>query len=391
MITFNGQVLIFNYNALDDSFIYPTGGRNYIKFRFDDYYQPAFSAEIEAVQNSVHPNIWTVYNDSKNWDNFTDYIMTKQEGAAVINPSEILEIKSTNVTSMNETFAYLHFSAYPSFDTSKVVSMVGTFSGNTAMEEMPNLDTSRVSSMSGTFCNCSSLKTVPKYNTSNVTNMNTTFYNCYSLSSVPEFDTRKVVTMGSTFMNCTNLKSATLLNTSAVTWMAGMFAGCSALTSVPLYNTENVSVMQGMFMQCSSLSSLPNLNTTNVRIMDDVCHYCVNLTAIPPSFDTRNVTSFTHAFDRCSALTSIPLLNTDKMVSTDYAFRECVYVQSGALNLYNQMTAQTTPPSYHVSNFARCGERTTNGAAELAQIPISWGGTYITANTGYTPENPWGF
>jgi hypothetical protein len=56
-------------------------------------------------------------------------------------------------------------------------------------------------------------------------------------------------------------------------------------------------------------------------------------------------------------------------------FRDCLNVQSGALALYQQASTQTTPPSDHSYTFTNCGKNTQTGAAELAQIPSSWGGT----------------
>jgi hypothetical protein len=56
-------------------------------------------------------------------------------------------------------------------------------------------------------------------------------------------------------------------------------------------------------------------------------------------------------------------------------FAWCYEVQSGALALYNQMSTQITPPAEHTQTFRSCGSHTTTGAAELAQIPSSWGGT----------------
>jgi len=56
-------------------------------------------------------------------------------------------------------------------------------------------------------------------------------------------------------------------------------------------------------------------------------------------------------------------------------FHNCTKVESGALALYQQASTQTRPPSSHTYCFRSCGSDTTTGAAELAQIPSSWGGT----------------
>jgi len=58
----------------------------------------------------------------------------------------------------------------------------------------------------------------------------------------------------------------------------------------------------------------------------------------------------------------------------DDMFMNCYKVESGALALYQQARSQANPPSTHNHAFANCGRDTVTGAAELAQIPVSWGG-----------------
>lgn len=75
-------------------------------------------------------------------------------------------------------------------------------------------------------------------------------------------------------------------------------------------------------------------------------------------------------------LTSIPniTLPTDTSVIVNNAFSGNKEVTGGALNLYNKFIAADWQGT-HVSCFTNCGVNTTTGAAELAQIPSSWGGT----------------
>ena len=115
-------------------------------------------------------------------------------------------------------------------------------------------------------------------------------------------------------------------NTSNVTSMSGMFGYCAALTSVQLFNTSSVTNMSSMFVECTALITLPLFDTSNVTNMDNTFMYCNG-------------------------------------------------VQGGALALYQQASTQTTPPTNHAYTFMNCGTWTTTGAAELAQIPSSWGGT----------------
>ena len=138
-------------------------------------------------------------------------------------------------------------------------------------------------------------------------------------------------------------------NTAGVTNMVDMFLRCSWLTTVPLFDTSSVTNMAGMFQE-TSLTSVPLL-------------------------DTSSVTNMNYMFSDCSALTSVPLLDTSSATGMLGMFLNCTSVESGSLALYQQASTQTTPPSKHDICFKNCGSNTVTGAAELAQIPVSWGGT----------------
>lgn len=138
--------------------------------------------------------------------------------------------------------------------------------------------------------------------------------------------------------------------------MNSMFSKCTALTQVPLYNTSNVTNMYGMFYECSNLESVPLFDTSSV-------------TTFYKGSDRKG------AFENCTSLKAVPLFNTSSATSTSRMFYGCTAVESGALDLYNQASTQTTPPSSHSDMFTNCGSGTVSGSAELAQIPASWGGT----------------
>ena len=92
-------------------------------------------------------------------------------------------------------------------------------------------------------------------------------------------------------------------------------------------------------------------------------------------FDSSGITVMTAVFMGCTSLTTIPLFNTSNVTDMSAMFSGCTNVESGALALYQQASTQTTPPSTHTDTFKNCGSNTVTGAAELAQIPTSWGGT----------------
>lgn len=128
------------------------------------------------------------------------------------------------------------------------------------------------------------------------------------------------------------------------------------------------------------LESTPNTievlgaNTSNITSMYYMFAGCGSLTTVS-LFDTSKVTDMGNMFAWCRNLTSIPLFDTSKVTNITEAFVDCYRVSAGALALYQQASTQTNPPLYHSDCFLNCGRDTTNGAAELAQIPSSWGGT----------------
>jgi len=216
--------------------------------------------------------------------------------------------------------------------------------------EILGVNSTGVTNMQGLFDFCEQLQSVPLFDTSNVTNMSHMFSCCCSIISIPLFDTSNVTNMSHMFNQCYIITSVPLFDTSNVTNMGGMFANCCALTSVPLFDTSNVTNMSHMFVKCDSIISIPLFNTSNVTIM-------------------------TSMLEQCNSLKTIPLLNTSSVIDTYCMCYASLNVESGALALYQQLSTQTTPPSIYSNTFYRCGSDTVTGAAELAQIPTSWGGT----------------
>lgn len=171
--------------------------------------------------------------------------------------------------------------------------------------------------------------------------------------------------------NSKNVTEVLGANTSGITTMYHMFGNCYALTTVALFDISNLISTYRMFASCKALTNVPLFDTSNITVMNEMFSYCISLTTVP-LFDTSNVTSMREMFSHCYALTSIPLFDTTNVTNMLRMFYSCVYVESGALALYNQASSQTTPPANHEETFYNCGRDTVNGAAELAQIPSDW-------------------
>ena len=182
----------------------------------------------------------------------------------------------------------------------------------------------------------------------------------------------------------------------------GMFRGCLALTDVCALSFPNVTFSSQLFNGCKYLNlaglSLPkttSLNsafkagngqysyftnmgpiTTSSALTDvEQMFYGARYLTAAPYFETSGVSNMKSILYLCSAITALPLYHTDSVTNVDTAFSGCTSVESGALALYTQMSSQARVPGKHQYTFQFCGRDTTTGAAELAQIPKSWGGT----------------
>lgn len=124
----------------------------------------------------------------------------------------------------------------------------------------------------------------------------------------------------------------------------------------------------------SNVVEVLGANTSSVTSMTSMFNSCSSLTTVN-LFDTSNVTNMSYMFADSSLLTAVPLFNTSSVTNMNGMFTRCIKVESGALALYNQVSSQVNPPSNHTGTFNACGVDTVTGAAELAQIPSSWGGT----------------
>lgn len=172
--------------------------------------------------------------------------------------------------------------------------------------------------------------------------------------------------------NQTDLIEVVGANTTLVTNMSFLFNGCASLTDVRLFDTSNVTDMNTMFKGCSNLTTIPHFDTSNVKNTNSM--FMGSKITTVPLLNTSLVTNMGNMFNGCTNLTSIPLFDTSSVTTLFSTFVNCSNVESGALALYQQASTQASVPS-HSNTFLNCGSNTVTGAAELAQIPSSWGGT----------------
>ncbi len=234
-------------------------------------------------------------------------------------------------------------------------------------------NTSGIREWQQTFEGCDALVSMVPFDMSAGVGFNSTFNMCYNLASpiVANFSSARY--LWNTF-EATSIPSATIYNTSNCTDFSRMFASCGSLTSVNLFDTSSATDTSSMFIDCSSLTSVPLFDLSNVINARGMFAYCSSLTNVP-LFDLSSVTNASSMFEDCEALIEVPLFDMPSVTNVEAMFDWCRYVESGALALYQRLSTQTNPPTAYTHCFTNCGSGTTTGAAELAQIPASWGGT----------------
>lgn len=233
-------------------------------------------------------------------------------------------------------------------NTPDVTMMTDLFTLQRELATVISLDTSGAHLIQDMFLGCASLVDVPMLDLADVTNCSAMFRNCTSLVTIPLFDTGIVTNFHAMFQGCTSLTTVPLLDTSAGTNLGSMFDGCTSLPGVPAFTTSSATDMSRMFYGCTAMSTVPLFDTSLVQNMNSMMYGCDHLVAIP-LFDTSSLSNVSNAFYNCRR------------------------VETGALALYQQMDADpVTSPSSHSKTFYRCGDFTTTGSAELAQIPSSW-------------------
>lgn len=346
-----------------------------------------------AVWSTSNGTIVTGLSDADNPLALRPYTMRLQFSDGAYDPSSLSWPDGaywTQVTSSPNVwdFTYVNASWQDAFknrfnDRSNLVTVLGgnllgviwaysMFEGDTALTSVHVFDSSTITRMDYAFSGCTALSSIGLIDTGAVTSFDSFLRGCSRLSSIPAFDTSSAIDMEYMCSGCISLNTISLFETNKVENMSYMFSGCIALSSVPAMDTRSLTQANHMFDGCSSLSSIYLMNLQSVVYASGMFKNCISLTTVP-LFDLRHVVDAGEMFSR-SGLTTLPLFRTYNMDNVGYMFNSCTNVESGALALYQQMSSQAIPPTYHQNCFLNCGLHTTSGAEELAQIPTAWGG-----------------
>lgn len=289
---------------------------NTLRLKYNQGYTPSF-ADGASVCIDQQNNIW-------DWTNVAFHNRN-------IDPTNLIEVVDGNVVATN--------------------ALSRTFQDITSLLRVSRLYAPNTKSIPGLFSGCTALRTVAGFQPSTeITSLIALFAGCSSLQSVNLFDTHTVLSVASAFSHC------------------------SSIETIPPFDFSNCTDIDTAFRACVSLKALPSINLSNAVTMRNTFEGCSSLTTIPP-LNLSKVVYMEYAFGTCSALTALPTITVSVVNDCYGAFNNCNRVASGALNMYNAFISQATPPSNYSGTFLNCGSDTVTGAAELAQIPTSWGGT----------------
>ena len=190
-------------------------------------------------------------------------------------------------------------------------------------------------------------------------------------------NTKGITRMSRMCYGLTYLNEVALFDTSSVTNTSVMFSNCTSLTSVPLFDTSNNVYFGSMFSNCRSLTSLPAFDASSCTDSFNICDNCSSIEVFPLFRNTQNITKLFVAFSGMTSLKALPDMQAMFPNVTDVrnCFRGCTGVESGIIDAYNYLSTKSPAVTNYSGCFTNCGSNTVTGAAELAQIPSSWGGT----------------
>jgi len=176
---------------------------------------------------------------------------------------------------------------------------------------------------------------------------------------------------------------------SGVTRMDFCFDHCYNMNEADFRNTDStisttsVDNFGNCFDFCTTLYSVRGLSFASCHeayYMFNDCYCLGQYGSVGQDFDLTSVWGMPGMFRNCFYMQYLPQFTFNTTGQAGYGgmncekmFENCYKISFGALDLYNTMS--TIPGfRYHTDTFKNCGRDTTIGAAELQQIPASWGG-----------------
>lgn len=158
------------------------------------------------------------------------------------------------------------------------------------------------------------------------------------------------------------------------TFGSGNTSKVSYITYICDLDTPNVTNMDGLLMGCRYMTVAPKLNTSSCTSLWSTFDtlYCALMI---PDINMSHVTNMRATYSKCFSLLYTPNFSNvnSNLNLCQYCFERAYNLTDGLKDAYDNLVL--TNNTNHASCFAQAGSKSTTGAAELAQIPSSWGGT----------------
>lgn len=129
------------------------------------------------------------------------------------------------------------------------------------------------------------------------------------------------------------------------------------------------------FLFCGSSSTNPGtIRGGNVIILGSY--------GLDQEIEGQYCQSFDRMFNNCTGIIEIANpIQCSQLIDAGSMFNGCSNIASGQYDQYTWLSTNATNITSHSGTFYGCGSDTQTGAAELAQIPVGWGGTLVPAST----------
>lgn len=142
------------------------------------------------------------------------------------------------------------------------------------------------------------------------------------------------------------------------------------------YQSQSGTEYYGWQAAFSSTATIPVGSLTTSNLGGGTC------SIVAAGGDFRNMQTIDRTFANCTALTSFAVMRCldGVILNSSGTYSGCTGVSDrSAVDSYKYMNSLSSPPSNHSGMFSDCGSSTY-----LAEIPSSWGGTYVPQSTWLT-------
>ena len=145
---------------------------------------------------------------------------------------------------------------------------------------------------------------------------------------------------------------------------------------------RNTLYMWGLeFLFCESTSTETNSRLVPSNLGGGTCKLIESGNFDITDSNGHTCQSMDRMFYKARGLTYIEPIHCTNVQNVGGMFNGCIEVTEGAYDQYVWFNTYGINITNHSGTFTNCGSNTQTGAAELAQIPVGWGGKLVPAST----------